>query len=186
MTGGQEVDGELSIEDLCDQLASENVTRIVLVTQNPELYFGKQRLNPNITIHARSELDAVQKELREVKGVTVLIYEQECATNKRRKMKRAPKSAQVEQKSVFINSRVCEGCGDCGEKSNCLSVTPMETEFGRKRKIDQDACNKDFSCASGFCPSFVSVEGGEVLPPNAEDIPTSEALFKQLPRSSSR
>ncbi|MEF8768560.1 MAG: indolepyruvate ferredoxin oxidoreductase family protein [Candidatus Accumulibacter phosphatis] len=160
MTGGQPVDGQLSVAQLSRQLAAEGIQRIVIVTDEPEKYRQIPDLAPNTPIHHRDELDAVQRELRNHPGVSVLIYDQTCATEKRRRRKRG-KLADPAQR-VFINTAVCEGCGDCGVQSNCLAVIPVETEFGRKRAIDQSACNKDFSCIHGFCPSFVSVEGGRL------------------------
>ena len=129
--------------------------QIVVVTDEPDKYPLGADFAPGVTIHHRDELDAVQRELREIPGVTVLIYDQTCAAEKRRRRKRGtfPDPA----KRVFINDAVCEGCGDCSDKSNCVSVKPLETEFGRKRQIDQSTCNKDFSCLNGFCPSFVTV-----------------------------
>jgi indolepyruvate ferredoxin oxidoreductase len=138
----------------------------VIVTDEPEKYDSqKALLAPGVTIHHRDELDDVQRELREIAGTTILIYDQTCATEKRRRRKRGtyPDPA----KRVVINDAVCEGCGDCSVKSNCLSVEPLETEFGTKRQINQSSCNKDFSCVKGFCPSFVTVEGGQLKKPKA-------------------
>lgn len=156
MTGGQAVDGSLSIEQLIMQLRGEGVRRIALVSENPEKFFLRQ--TPGLSVDHRDRLMVIQKELRDTAGTTVLVYEQTCAAEKRRRRKR-DKLADPPRR-VFINSAVCEGCGDCGRKSNCLSVLPKETELGRKREIDQSACNKDYSCVEGFCPSFVSVIGG--------------------------
>ena len=111
-------------------------------------------------VYDRKELDFVQREMREIEGVTVLIYEQVCAAEKRRRRKRG--TIPDPPRRIFINDDVCEGCGDCGVKSNCVSVLPLETQFGRKRVIDQSACNKDYSCVNGLCPSFVSVVGGKL------------------------
>ncbi|MCW8140895.1 MAG: indolepyruvate ferredoxin oxidoreductase family protein, partial [Planctomycetota bacterium] len=160
MTGGQPVDGSLTVPVVTRQVAAEGVKRIVIVTDDPAKYQGRADLAPGTTIHPRDELDAVQRMLREVPGVTALVYDQTCAAEKRRRRKRGkfPDPA----RRVVINELVCEGCGDCGEKSNCLSVVPVETEFGRKRAIDQSTCNKDYSCLNGFCPSFVTVEGGKL------------------------
>ena len=158
MTGGQPVDGELTIDSLILQLKGEGIKRIELVSDTPQQHL--QREDDTVTVSHRDDLMMVQKALRETSGTTVLIYEQTCATEKRRRRKRG---ALVDpDKRVFINHAVCEGCGDCSKKSNCLSVVPKETEFGRKRQIDQAACNKDFSCIKGFCPSFVTVEGGQL------------------------
>ncbi len=160
MTGGQTHEGGLSVSAIAQQVAAEGVKRLVIVSDQPEKFSSMPGLPPYTTIHHRSELNAVQKELMEIEGVTALIYEQTCAAEKRRRRKRGlfPDPA----RRVFINDLVCEGCGDCGIKSNCVAVAPLETEFGRKRKIDQSACNKDFSCLNGFCPSFVTIEGGQL------------------------
>jgi len=158
MTGGQPFDGPLSPWQISAQVHAEGVKKIAVVTDEPEKYESNTKWAPGVTIHHRDDLDKVQRDLREVSGVTVLIYDQTCAAEKRRRRKRGtfPDPA----KRVFINPAVCEGCGDCGLVSNCVSIKPLETEFGRKREIDQSSCNKDFSCVKGFCPSFVTVEGG--------------------------
>ncbi|MEE3626632.1 indolepyruvate ferredoxin oxidoreductase family protein [Nitrospirillum sp. BR 11752] len=163
MTGGQKVDGSLSVHQIARQLEAEGVERIVVVSDDPEKYGLGQGLPPFTTIEHRDDLDRVQREMREIKGVSVLIYEQTCAAEKRRRRKRGtfPDPA----RRVVVNELVCEGCGDCSAKSSCLSVVPVETEFGRKRQIDQSSCNKDFSCLKGFCPSFVTVEGGSLRKP---------------------
>ncbi len=160
MTGGQPVDGSLTVPVVTRQVAAEGVKRIVIVTDDPAKYQGRADLAPGTAIHPRDELDAVQRMLREVPGVTALVYDQTCAAEKRRRRKRGTSPDPALR--VVINDRVCEGCGDCGEKSNCLSVVPVETEYGRKRAIDQSTCNKDLSCVKGFCPSFVTVEGGQL------------------------
>ncbi len=156
MTGGQPVDGPVTVQSIAHAVRAEGVDRIALVSDEPEL-FEASEFPKGITISHRREMDAVQRELREISGVSILIYAQTCATEKRRRRKRGlmpdPK------KFVIINELVCEGCGDCSVESNCLSVVPRETPFGRKRQIDQNNCNKDFSCLNGFCPSFVTVEG---------------------------
>ncbi|SLN35358.1 indolepyruvate ferredoxin oxidoreductase family protein [Oceanibacterium hippocampi] len=161
MTGGQPVEGGLSVPTIARQVAAEGVKRIVVVTDEPEKYESGGAvagLPAGIAVHHRRALDHVQRELRETEGCTVLIYDQTCAAEKRRRRKRGtfPDPA----KRVFINEQVCEGCGDCSVKSNCLSVEPVETELGRKRRINQSTCNKDYSCVEGFCPSFVTVHGG--------------------------
>ncbi|MFQ5973174.1 MAG: indolepyruvate ferredoxin oxidoreductase family protein, partial [Alphaproteobacteria bacterium] len=158
MTGGQPVDGQLSVPRITRQLAAEGVDRIVVVAEDPGNYPVGTEFAKGVAIHRRDKFDGLQRELREVPGVTVLIYDQTCAAEKRRRRKRGtyPDPA----RRVFINEAVCEGCGDCSVKSNCLSVVPIDTEFGRKRAIDQSSCNKDFSCLDGFCPSFVTVHGG--------------------------
>ena len=158
MTGGQSVDGSLSVPIITRQMQAEGARRTVVVTDEPEKYGARSGLAPGTTVHHRSELDAVQRAMREIAGVTVLVYDQTCAAEKRRRRKRG--KYPDPPKRAFINPAVCEGCGDCGVKSNCVAVVPLETEFGRKRAIDQSSCNKDFSCVEGFCPSFVTVHGG--------------------------
>ena len=160
MTGGQPVDGPLSVPMITRQVAAEGVKQVVVVTDQPEKYHDTKDFAPGVTVRHRDDLDAVQRELREVPGVTALVYDQTCAAEKRRRRKRG--TFPDPQKRVVINDLVCEGCGDCSVKSNCLSVVPVETEFGRKRAIDQSTCNKDYSCVKGFCPSFVTVEGGKL------------------------
>jgi indolepyruvate ferredoxin oxidoreductase len=159
MTGGQPVDGPLKPVDVARQVMAEGVEKVVVVSDRPE-QFDAGTFPSVVPVRHRDDLDAVQRELREYRGVSVLIYVQTCAAEKRRRRKRG--LFPDPPKRVFINELVCEGCGDCGEKSNCVSVLPVETEFGRKRTIDQSSCNKDFSCVKGFCPSFVMVEGGRV------------------------
>ncbi|MFC5391740.1 indolepyruvate ferredoxin oxidoreductase family protein [Bosea vestrisii] len=156
MTGGQPVDGPISVHAIAQEVRAEGVERIALVSDQPEK-FAPAGLPHGVTIHHRRELDVVQRELREIKGVSVLIYEQTCATEKRRRRKRG--TMEDPQRFAVINDLVCEGCGDCSVASNCLSVEPKETPFGRKRQINLSNCNKDFSCLDGFCPSFVTVEG---------------------------
>src|SRR6185369_11972568 len=160
MTGGQPVDGHLSVPMITRQVAAEGAKRVVVVTDDPEKYRGVTDLGPGVTVHHRDELDAVQRELREVPGLSAIVYDQTCAAEKRRRRKRG--KFPDPPRRVVINDLVCEGCGDCSVKSNCLSVVPLETEFGRKRAIDQSTCNKDYSCLKGFCPSFVTVEGGQL------------------------
>jgi indolepyruvate ferredoxin oxidoreductase len=160
MTGGQPHDGTLSVPIIARQLAAEGVNNIVVVNDGTGRAYGPSDLPHGIPIRHRDELDAIQRELRTVPGVSALIYDQTCAAEKRRRRKRGtfPDPA----KRVVINDLVCEGCGDCSDKSNCMSVGSVETEFGRKRTIDQSSCNKDFSCIKGFCPSFVTIEGGKL------------------------
>ena len=160
MTGGQPVDGPLDPPMITRQLHAEGVKRIVVVSDDPERYPIGTNWAPGVTIEHRDSLERVQKELREVEGVTILLYDQTCAAEKRRRRKRG--LFPDPPKRVFINDLVCEGCGDCSVQSNCLSVVPLETEFGRKRAIDQSSCNKDYSCVKGFCPSFVTVHGGQL------------------------
>ena len=156
MTGGQPVDGPITVESIAHSVRAEGVERIALVSDEPE-NFASATLPPGATISHRRELDAIQRELRDIPGVTVLIYAQTCATEKRRRRKRG--KLEDPDRLVVINDLVCEGCGDCSVESNCLSVVPKETPLGRKRQIDQNSCNKDFSCLNGFCPSFVTIEG---------------------------
>jgi indolepyruvate ferredoxin oxidoreductase len=160
MTGGQPVDGPLSVAMITRQLAAEGVEKMVVVTDDSEKYADITDLAPGVPVRHRDALDAVQRELRDYPGVSALIYDQTCAAEKRRRRKRGTMPDPARR--LFIDELVCEGCGDCGVKSNCLAVVPVETEFGRKRAIDQSACNKDFSCLKGFCPAFVSVEGGRL------------------------
>ena len=162
MTGGQPI-GERpeghSVVQIQKSLLSEGVKKLVIVTDEPAKYEGVT-LEAGVTVHHRDELDDIQRQFREIAGTTTIIYDQTCATEKRRRRKRG-KLAEPE-KRVVINELVCEGCGDCSVQSNCLSVEPVETEFGRKRRINQNSCNKDYSCVKGFCPSFVTVEGGQL------------------------
>ena len=157
MTGGQPHDGPLDPPAISHQVRGEGVQTIWLVTDEPEKHGSGSRFAPGTRIAHRRELDRIQRELREVPGVSVLIYDQTCAAEKRRRRKRGAMADP--DRRVFINHRVCEGCGDCNARSNCLSVLPLDTEYGRKRRIDQSACNKDFSCLEGFCPSFITVQG---------------------------
>jgi len=163
MTGGQQV-GERpeghSVVQIAQSMRAEGAKRITIVTDEPGKYQGVTGLPEGIAIQHRDTLDAVQRAFREIEGTTVIIYDQTCATEKRRRRKRG--TLVDPAKRVVINEAVCEGCGDCGVQSNCLSVEPLETEFGRKRQINQSSCNKDFSCTQGFCPSFVTVEGGQL------------------------
>ncbi|HZW21068.1 indolepyruvate ferredoxin oxidoreductase family protein [Noviherbaspirillum sp.] len=158
MTGGQPVDGITSVPMIAQQMVAEGVKRIALVTEDLSRYEDRSSLPAIVTLHDRKDMDAVQRELRDIAGVTVLIYDQTCAAEKRRRRKKG--EFPDPNKRLFINDAVCEGCGDCGVQSNCTSIMPLETEFGRKRAIDQSSCNKDYSCVKGFCPSFVTVEGG--------------------------
>ena len=162
MTGGQRV-GERAeghtVVQIAQSMRAEGAMVIKVVTDEPEKYDGIA-LAEGVLVHHRDELDAVQRQLREVKGCTVIIYDQTCATEKRRRRKRGTMVDPAVR--VMINELVCEGCGDCGVQSNCLSVEPLETEFGRKRTINQNTCNKDTSCLKGFCPSFISIEGGQL------------------------
>ena len=158
MTGGQPFDGPLSVSQVAHQLLAEGVAKVTVVTDDVDACRSKNKLPQGVKVVDRHELDSIQRQLREMEGVTAIIYDQTCAAEKRRRRKRGqyPDPA----KRVFINTAVCEGCGDCGIQSNCVAILPHETEFGRKRRIDQSSCNKDYTCIDGFCPSFVSVIGG--------------------------
>ena len=160
MTGGQANDGGLTVPQIARQVAAEGAKRVVVVTDEPWKYARSEDWPSGLTIHHRDELNEVQTELAAIPGCTVLIYDQTCAAEKRRRRKRG--KFPDPDKRVIINELVCEGCGDCGVKSNCVSVQPLETEWGRKRTIDQSSCNKDFSCLKGFCPSFVTVHGAKL------------------------
>ena len=169
MTGGQQV-GERpeghSVVQIAQSMRAEGAVRIDVVTDEPWKYDGVA-LAEGVTVHHRDELDRIQREMREIKGCTVIIYDQTCATEKRRRRKRGTMVDPPVR--VVINEAVCEGCGDCSSQSNCLSVEPLETELGRKRSINQSTCNKDQSCVKGFCPSFVTVEGGQLRKKNKSD-----------------
>ena len=161
MTGGQPVEGLPSVARLTRQLAAEGVARIAVVTDDPGKYQrGRDPFADGVEVHPREQLDQVQRQLRDVPGTTALVYDQTCAAEKRRRRKvgKFPDPP----KRLYINERVCEGCGDCGLQSNCVSIVPLETEYGRKRQIDQASCNKDYSCQRGFCPSFVTIDGGRL------------------------
>lgn len=177
MTGGQPVEGQLTPWEISRQVQAEGVQRIEVVTDDPDKYPAETPWATGVQVRHRRELDALQRELRETPGVSALIYDQTCAAEKRRRRKRGkyPDPA----KRTFINESVCEGCGDCGVVSNCVAVKPLETEFGRKRQIDQASCNKDYSCAEGFCPSFVMVYGGELR--KADRTAGGEARVPALP-----
>ncbi|WP_105403072.1 indolepyruvate ferredoxin oxidoreductase family protein [Neorhizobium sp. T7_12] len=164
MTGGQKHDGDVTVPGIVGQMLAEGAARVVVVAERPEVWQGN--LPREVSIHHRDELDAVQRELRDIPGVTVLVYDQVCAAEKRRRRKRG--AYPVSDKRAFINELVCEGCGDCSAVSNCISIEPQETEFGRKRRINQSSCNTDLSCIKGFCPSFVTVEGGSIRKPAAK------------------
>lgn len=159
MTGGQRHDGGLTVPQVAAQVSAEGAKRVAIVTDEPEKYPAGMAWPAGITVHHRSELIPVQRDLAAIEGVTVMIYDQTCASEKRRRRKRG--EFPDPDKRVIINDLVCEGCGDCGVKSNCVAVQPLETPLGRKRRIDQSTCNKDFSCINGFCPSFVTVHGAK-------------------------
>jgi indolepyruvate ferredoxin oxidoreductase len=160
MTGGQPLDGTLSVPSLARQLEAEGVAILRVVSDEPDKYPKPTGFPPGVTVHHRDELEAVQRDLRTTSGVSVLIYDQTCAAEKRRRRKRGTMPDPAER--AFIHQDVCEGCGDCSIQSNCLSITPLDTDFGRKRSIDQHSCNRDLSCIKGFCPSFVTVRGGRL------------------------
>ena len=167
MTGGQPVDGRLSVAEIARQVQAEGAKRVAIVSDDIAPHAARaQDFPPGTTFHDRGELDTVQRELRECEGITLLIYDQTCAAEKRRRRK---KGEMPEPRTrVFINPAVCEGCGDCGVQSNCLSITPLDTDWGRKRQIEQSSCNKDYSCVQGFCPSFVTLEGAVLAQPGAQ------------------
>jgi indolepyruvate ferredoxin oxidoreductase len=177
MTGGQPAEGAFTVSQIAHQVAAEGAKRLVIVSDDPTKY-PADYFPAGATVHHRRELEAIQRELRGIKGLTVLIYDQTCAAEKRRRRKRG--LLPDPPKRVFINERVCEGCGDCSIASNCISVQPLETAFGRKRRIDQSNCNKDFSCVEGFCPSFVTVHNARL---RKADRATADpgALFADLP-----
>ena len=164
MTGGQPIEGAMTPVQILSELAAEGVKKLALVADDPERYAGVP-LPAGVSLRHRDTMDATQREFREYKGVSVILYDQPCATERRRLRKRGKWADPAIR--TFINSAVCEGCGDCGRVSNCMAIEPLETEFGRKRRINQSSCNKDFSCTDGFCPSFVTVHGGSLRKPEA-------------------
>jgi indolepyruvate ferredoxin oxidoreductase len=177
MTGGQRNDGNITVPQIANEIAAEGAKRVVVVTDEPWKYPSGIKWPAGLKIHHRDDLQEVQKELAAVSGCTVLIYDQTCAAEKRRRRKRG--QFPDPDKRVVINELVCEGCGDCGVKSNCVSVQPLETEFGRKRTIDQSSCNKDFSCVKGFCPSFVTIEGAKLKRGKGVALPDSVAALPE-------
>jgi indolepyruvate ferredoxin oxidoreductase len=179
MTGGQKHEGGLTVDMIARQVREEGVERIALVTDEPDKYPKSIRWPSGMTIHHRDDLDAVQRELAGIPGVTVMIYDQTCASEKRRRRKRG--EFPDPDKRVIINDLVCEACGDCSVQSNCVAVQPVPTEFGRKRQIDQSNCNKDFSCVKGFCPSFVTVHGAKIKKAVPDTGTMDGALFRPLP-----
>ena len=176
MTGGQPVDGELSVPQMAAELLAEGVGRVVVVADDPGRYDGV-RLPEGVRVEHRSALEQVQRELREFPAVSVLIYDQMCATERRRMRKRG--QYPDPDKRTFINAAVCEGCGDCSQKSNCMSVEPIDTELGRKRRINQSSCNKDFSCVEGFCPSFVTLTGAQPRRGKARSLPEQDMALPE-------
>ncbi len=179
MTGGQRHDGEVTVPGIVAQMLAEGARRVVVVSEKPEAWQGV--LPREVDVRHRDALDETQRELREIEGVTVLVYDQVCAAEKRRRRKRGVMPTAPSR--VFINELVCEGCGDCSAVSNCISVEPKETEFGRKRRINQSSCNADQSCLKGFCPSFVTIEGGAPRKPAARTLrdPSAELQLPALP-----
>ncbi len=183
MTGGQAHEGDLSVPQIARQMRAEGVDRIAVVSDEPHKYPSNAGFPLGTTFDHRDDLETVQKELMNLNGTTILIYDQTCAAEKRRRRKRGtfPDPA----KRVFINEAVCEGCGDCGVQSNCVAIAPVETDFGRKRQIDQNMCNKDYSCVNGFCPSFVTVEGGTLRKPDHNPLAAADTaqgeIFEVLP-----
>jgi len=181
MTGGQPIEGSPTVPQILQQVAAEGVEHIHLVTDEPELYDSMAGIPAGVAVSHRDEMDALQRTLREKRGVSVIVYAQSCAAEKRRRRKR--KTLVDPPKRVVINEEVCEGCGDCGVQSNCVSILPLETPLGRKRTIDQSSCNKDYSCVKGFCPSFVTVEGGSLRKPSKSKVAPPENLpLPTLPR----
>ncbi|WP_298011785.1 indolepyruvate ferredoxin oxidoreductase family protein [uncultured Aquabacterium sp.] len=179
MTGGQPLDGQLSVAAMTRELQAEGVRRIVVVSDAPERHTRTPDMAPGVTVHHRDELEALQRSLRDEPGCTAIVYEQTCATEKRRRRKRGKLPAL--QRRVVINEAVCEGCGDCAVQSNCLSVEPVETPLGRKRRINQSSCNQDFSCLNGLCPSLVTVEGGRLRAPSPQAGLPDLAALPSLP-----
>jgi indolepyruvate ferredoxin oxidoreductase len=182
MTGGQPAEGGLTVSQIAHQVWAEGAKRVAIVSDDPGKY-PNNYFPAGATVHHRRELDRIQRELREIKGLTALIYDQTCAAEKRRRRKRG--LYPDPPKRVFINELVCEGCGDCSQVSNCVSVQPLETELGRKRQIDQSNCNKDFSCVEGFCPSFVTVHGGTLKRAQTSSVDSAN-LFADLPLPETR
>jgi indolepyruvate ferredoxin oxidoreductase len=180
MTGGQKLDGGITPAMIIEQVLGEGVQKAVVVTDEPHKY-PSGTFPASVTVHHRRDLQTVQKALSEIDGVTVLVYDQTCAAEKRRRRKRG--LFPDPDKRIFINPEVCEGCGDCSKKSNCVAVTPLDTTLGTKRQIDQSACNKDFSCTNGFCPSFVTVNGAKVKKARKVGAGTdaADSLFANLP-----
>jgi indolepyruvate ferredoxin oxidoreductase len=177
MTGGQAPESGFTPAQITRQLAAEGVAKTVIVAAEPERYAKITDLAPGVKVRPRAELMAVQRELRQTPGVTVLLYDQVCANEKRRRRKRG--SMPPAPRRVVINPLVCEGCGDCSRTSNCVSVEPLETEFGRKRAINQSSCNQDYTCLEGFCPSFITLEGAEN--PHIHSMPALTADSTPLP-----
>ncbi len=188
MTGGQPIDGTLTVPQIIGQLRAEGAAQIVVVTDEPDKYEAPRRAMPavfeGVQVHAREHLDWLQRQLREVKGCSILIYDQTCASEKRRRRKKivdGKPGFPDPPKRVVINEAVCEGCGDCSVQSSCVSIEPLETAFGRKRRINQSSCNKDYSCVRGFCPSFVTVEGARLRKGKGQADATAGAAVRDWP-----
>jgi len=174
MTGGQPVEGSPSVPQILRQLQAEGVAQLHLVSDEPQAFQALPELPAGVAVSHRDSLDALQQRLRDQRGVSVIVYAQTCAAEKRRRRKK--KLAIDPPVRVVINEAVCEGCGDCGVQSNCVAILPLPTPLGRKRSIDQSACNKDLSCLKGFCPSFVTVEGGRLRKAARADVPPPSGL----------
>ncbi len=184
MTGGQQLDGHISVPMIVNQVRAEGAKKVVIVTDEPDKYPANSGIPPDVEIFHRRDLQSVQESLQTIPGVTVLVYDQTCAAEKRRRRKRG--LFPDPDKRAFINAAVCEGCGDCSKKSNCVAVSPLDTVLGTKRMIDQSACNKDFSCINGFCPSFVTVHGAKMKKVESKkagaDAEALAASFASLPQ----
>jgi indolepyruvate ferredoxin oxidoreductase len=172
MTGGQPVEGNLSVEDIVAQVLAEGVCKVAVVSEDPAQY-GPGTLPKSVGVHARDDFPALQRQFRDIDGCTIIIYDQACAAEKRRQRKRGTLADPTTR--VFINAEVCEGCGDCSIQSNCLSIEPLETEWGRKRRVNQSTCNKDYSCVQGFCPAFVTLEEADLAAPQPVEALTESA-----------
>jgi indolepyruvate ferredoxin oxidoreductase len=184
MTGGQPADGVIDPARITRQLAAEGVSRIVLLSDDPESWKREKELEAGVVVRDRDALDEVQRELRKIAGVSAIVYVQTCAAEKRRRRKR--KQLSQAHKRLFINTAVCEGCGDCSIQSNCIAIEPLATEYGQKRRINQSSCNDDLSCVKGFCPSFVELEGAVPNKPDPTrliDIETNELAVLTAPPS---
>lgn len=179
MTGGQPVEGTPAPLEIVAQLQAEGVAPVVLLSDEPAQFHGATRLPQGVELHHRDALDAVQRRLRELPGVSAIVYVQTCAAEKRRRRKRG-RMADPDRR-VFINPSVCEGCGDCSVQSNCVSIQPLETPLGRKRRIDQSSCNKDFSCLKGFCPAFVTLDGARIVRRTDTEVPELASRLAALP-----
>jgi indolepyruvate ferredoxin oxidoreductase len=181
MTGGQKNDGGLDVPTIARQVAAEGAKKVIVVSDEPGKYASGTDWPKGLTIHHRDDLQEVQAKLADIPGVTVLIYDQTCAAEKRRRRKRG--AFPDPDKRVIINELVCEGCGDCGVQSNCVAIQPLETEWGRKREIDQSSCNKDYSCLKGFCPALVTVHGAQPRKGTPASLPQDLPLLLEPERA---